>query len=133
MADYHIEIERNNVTPAQFLRYVRQQCEKKGIDFGIERDTFKKPLSEGSYSYTVIDREKKCTLRNIEPSLASAVSWQVIKSQGASPATTTPTSWKNIRKQSCAITTGQKMGTMHHVGRKSVRLSPMTTTVSASQ
>lgn len=60
MADYHIEIERNNVTPAQFLRYVRQQCEKKDIDFGIERDTFEKPLSEGSYSYTVIDGEKKC-------------------------------------------------------------------------
>ena len=31
MADYSIEIQRSNVTLAQFLRYVRQQCEKKNI------------------------------------------------------------------------------------------------------
>lgn len=60
MANYRIEIERNGVTLAQFLRYVRQQCEKKGIDFGIDRETFEKPLSEGSYSYSVIDGQKKC-------------------------------------------------------------------------
>ena len=48
MANYSIEIERNNVTLAQFLRYVRQQCERKGIDFGIERESFEKPLSESS-------------------------------------------------------------------------------------
>ena len=44
MANYSIEIERNNVTLAQFLRYVRQQCERKGIDFGIERESFEKPF-----------------------------------------------------------------------------------------
>ena len=60
MANYNIEIERNNVTLAQFLRYVRQQCERKGIDFGIERETFEKPLSESSYRYTVINGEKIC-------------------------------------------------------------------------
>lgn len=60
MANYSIEIERNNVTLAQFLRYVRQQCERKGIDFGIERESFEKPLSESSYGYTVINGEKKC-------------------------------------------------------------------------
>ena len=60
MANYNIEIERNNVTLAQFFRYVRQQCEKKGIDFSIERETFEKPLSESSYRYTVINGEKKC-------------------------------------------------------------------------
>ena len=41
MANYNIEIERNNVTLAQFLRYVRQQCERKNIDFGVERDFLK--------------------------------------------------------------------------------------------
>lgn len=60
MANYSIEIERNNVTLAQFLRYVRQQCEKKGIYVEIERKTFEKPLSESSYNYSVIDGEKKC-------------------------------------------------------------------------
>ena len=60
MANYQIEIERNNVTLAQFLRYVRQQCEKKGIYMEIDRDTFEMPLAESSYSYFVINGEKKC-------------------------------------------------------------------------
>lgn len=38
MADYSIEIQRNNVTLAQFLRYVRKQCEKKGISMDIDRE-----------------------------------------------------------------------------------------------
>ena len=40
MANYSIEIQRNNVTLAQFLRYVRQQCEKKGICMEIDREEF---------------------------------------------------------------------------------------------
>ena len=60
MVNYQIEIERNNVTLAQFLRYVRQQCEKKGIYMEIDRATFEKPLTESSYSYSVINGEKKC-------------------------------------------------------------------------
>lgn len=60
MANYHIEIQRSNVTLAQFLRYVRQQCEKKGIDFYIEREDFEKPHAEYSTSYSVIDGKKKC-------------------------------------------------------------------------
>ena len=55
MSNYSIEIERNNVTLAQFLRYVSQQCEKKGIYVEIDREIFEKPLSESSYSYSVID------------------------------------------------------------------------------
>ncbi len=43
MADYSIEIQRNNVTLAQFLRYVRQQCEKKGIYMEIDREEFENP------------------------------------------------------------------------------------------
>ncbi len=60
MANYHIEIQRSNVTLAQFLRYVRQQCEKKGIDFSIEREDFEKPHTEYSSSYFVKDGKKKC-------------------------------------------------------------------------
>ena len=60
MANYSIEIERNNVTLAQFLRYVRQQCEKKGIYMEIDRGEFEKPSRPESYSYTVINGEKKC-------------------------------------------------------------------------
>ena len=59
MANYSIEIERNNVTLAQFLRYVRQQCEKKGIYMEIDRDEFEKPSRPESYSYTVINGEKR--------------------------------------------------------------------------
>lgn len=51
MANHNIEIERNNVTLAQFLRYVHQQCEKKGIYVKIDRETFEKPLSESSYEF----------------------------------------------------------------------------------
>ena len=77
MANYSIEIERNNVTLAQFLRYVRQQCEKKGIYMEIDRDEFEKPSRPESYSYTVIDGEKKChsasyrTMTNLRRKLAS--------------------------------------------------------------
>ena len=60
MANYSIEIQRNNVTLAQFLRYVRQQCQKKGIYMEIDREEFEKPRNESSYNYTVIDGQKKC-------------------------------------------------------------------------
>lgn len=82
MANYSIEIERNNVTLAQFLRYVRQQCEKKGIYMEIDRDEFEKPSRPESYSYTVIDGEKKChsasyrTMTNLRRKLAS---YQTVK------------------------------------------------------
>jgi hypothetical protein len=59
MANYHIEIQRSNVTLAQFLRYVKQQCAKKGIDFYIDRDDFENPRSEYLTSYTVIDGKRK--------------------------------------------------------------------------
>ena len=60
MANYSIEIQRNNVTLAQFLRYVRQQCEKKGIYMEIDREEFENPYRPESSSYTVIDGQKKC-------------------------------------------------------------------------
>lgn len=60
MANYQIEIQRNNVTLAQFLRYAKKQCACKGIDFCIDRDHFEHPHNEYSHSYTVIDGEKKC-------------------------------------------------------------------------
>ena len=59
MANYHIEIQRNNVTLAQFLRYVKNECAKKGIDFNINRDEFEKPYTEYSIGYSVIDGQKK--------------------------------------------------------------------------
>lgn len=60
MANYSIEIKHNNVTPAQFLWYVRQQYEKKSIYVEIEQKTFRKPLPKDSYSCSVIDGEKDC-------------------------------------------------------------------------
>ena len=60
MADYSIEIQCNNVTLAQFLRYVRKQCERKGISMDIDREEFENPYRPESYSYTVVNGEKKC-------------------------------------------------------------------------
>ena len=60
MANYSIEIQRNNVTLAQFLRYVRQQCEKKGIYMEIDREEFENPCRPESSSYAVINGQKKC-------------------------------------------------------------------------
>ena len=60
MANYSIEIQRNNVTLAQFLRYVRQQCKKKGIYMEIGREEFENPYRPESSSYTVINGQKKC-------------------------------------------------------------------------
>ena len=62
MANYHIEIQRSNVTLAQFLRYVRQQCENTGIDFYIEREDFENPHAEYSTSYSVQRRKKEMPL-----------------------------------------------------------------------
>ena len=77
MANYSIEIQRNNVTLAQFLRYVRQQCEKKGIYMEINREEFENPYRPESYSYTVVNGEKKChsaeyiTTKSLRRKLAS--------------------------------------------------------------
>ena len=77
MANYSIEIQRNNVTLAQFLRYVRQQCEKKGIYMEIAREEFENPYRPESYSYTVVNGEKKChsaeyiTTKSLRRKLAS--------------------------------------------------------------
>ncbi len=60
MTNYSIEIQRSNVTLAQFLRYVWQQCEKKGIYMEIDREEFENPYRPESSSYTIIDGQKKC-------------------------------------------------------------------------
>lgn len=60
MANYHIEIERNNVTVAQFLRYVKKQCADKGIPCDIDREYFENPGNEHLSSYSIIDGKKKC-------------------------------------------------------------------------
>ena len=59
MANYKIEIQRHDVTLAQFLRYVKKQCANKGIDFYINRDDFEKPHTEYSTSYSVKDGTRK--------------------------------------------------------------------------
>jgi hypothetical protein len=33
-----VELQRNNVTLSQFFSYIKTQCNKKGLDFGLERD-----------------------------------------------------------------------------------------------
>ena len=55
-----IEIERNNVTVAEFLNYIKIQCGKKGLDIGFTRDDFEKPHNEYSMSYFVKDGRKIC-------------------------------------------------------------------------
>lgn len=61
MANYQIEIERNNVTLAQFLRYVKQQCARKGIDAAIGREEFENPTHPDHSRYYVDNGIKRFT------------------------------------------------------------------------
>lgn len=60
--NYQIEIQRSNVTPAQFIAYIRLQCKKKGIDFYMTLDDFANVPEDRAYmsSYDVINGIKKC-------------------------------------------------------------------------
>jgi hypothetical protein len=49
-----VEVQRNNVTPAEFFAYVKKRCEKKGLNFEIDLDEFIKPNGESDRSYRVI-------------------------------------------------------------------------------
>ena len=55
-----VEVQRSNVTVAQFLRYVQAACEKQGLDRGFERDDFEHPHTERHDSYHVRDGVKHC-------------------------------------------------------------------------
>lgn len=39
---FEYEMERNEVTPARFLGYVRENCKKRGIDFDMSMEEFKR-------------------------------------------------------------------------------------------
>jgi uncharacterized protein YegP (UPF0339 family) len=56
-----IEIERNHVTVAAFLAYVKKQCAQKGIAFDIDRHMFENPTQNLYRSYHVKDGIKYCT------------------------------------------------------------------------
>lgn len=73
--NYHIEIQRNNVTLAQFLQYCKTQCKKKGIDFNINREEFENPATEYMNSYSVIGDKKKCRFMEINNSTRERKSW----------------------------------------------------------
>jgi len=55
-----VEVQRNNVTLAQFLRYVQAACERQGLERGFERDDFEHPYTERCDSYHVHDGVKHC-------------------------------------------------------------------------
>jgi hypothetical protein len=57
---YHIEMERNNVTPAQFFAMIKHECKKQGIDFNLSREDFEHPHTEYMDSYIVVDGIKHC-------------------------------------------------------------------------
>ena len=57
-----IEIVRHNVTPAQFLAYVRSQLKKKGrcdVSDGLDLDYFARGNGRNSYYYNEPDRPCK--------------------------------------------------------------------------
>lgn len=60
MTNYNIELQRSNVTVAEFLYYVKTMCIKKGIYFNIERDYFEKPYGPSDSRYYVIGDKKVC-------------------------------------------------------------------------
>ena len=53
--DYNIELQRNNVTLTEFFSYIKSQCAKKGIDFGLYQDEFENPTNPYEFSYLVKD------------------------------------------------------------------------------
>ena len=55
-----VEMQRNNVTVAQFLRHIQATCEKKGLSRGFDRDDFEHPYIERCDSYHVRDGVKHC-------------------------------------------------------------------------
>ena len=59
--NYQIEIQRNNVTLAEFFSYIKGQCAKKDIEFGIDRGEFENPSQPGNSHYYVKDGVKHCT------------------------------------------------------------------------
>jgi len=54
-----VEMQRSNVTVAQFLRHIQTACAKQGLSRGFDRDDFEHPHIERSDSYRVIDGEKR--------------------------------------------------------------------------
>lgn len=48
-----IELERSNVTVAQFFSYVRSKCREKGIEFGINKGSFENPETIDIVGYYV--------------------------------------------------------------------------------
>jgi hypothetical protein len=57
-----IEIERNNVTVAEFLAYVKRQCAPKGTSIDIERDSISNLRQNIYRSYHVKDGIKHCSV-----------------------------------------------------------------------
>jgi hypothetical protein len=57
-----IEIERDNVTVAEFLSYIKRRCAQKGADFiDIDRSYFEDPTHNSYRSYYVKDGMKYVT------------------------------------------------------------------------
>jgi prophage antirepressor-like protein len=57
-----IEIERNNVTVAEFLAYIKRRTTQKGIPIGINRDEFSDPRQNICRSYHIKDGIKYNTV-----------------------------------------------------------------------
>ena len=57
----HIEIQRSNVTVAEFLNYIKWACAKKGMSFEMSREDFEKPDRETNSRYYIKDGIKYAT------------------------------------------------------------------------
>jgi len=55
-----VEMQRSNVTVAQFLRHIQAACEKQGLSRGFDRDDFEHPRIERCDSYHVTNGVKHC-------------------------------------------------------------------------
>ncbi|MDR3289445.1 MAG: hypothetical protein LBT22_08465 [Peptococcaceae bacterium] len=63
MTNIMIEVQRTNVTVAEFLNYVAKKCAEKGVERGFSRDEFEKPYNEYRQSYHVTDGKKYCSFK----------------------------------------------------------------------
>lgn len=76
-----IELIRSDVTIAQFFQYIKSQCKKKGIDFGINRAEFENPTTTYMFGYyvkdgveTIIPSGEKEVAEKVTPAQAEYIS-----------------------------------------------------------
>jgi len=66
-----VEVSRQNVTVAEFFRAIKAACEKKGLAFDLDRETFENPSRPSDDTYSVTNGVKHARYGKGEPTRES--------------------------------------------------------------